>query len=582
MNPATVQATFFPNVYSTTLLLIALALLAHQVFRRHETYSIPIHAVLLLVPPTFVALCDCVITTSISSPASPYTTSYYYGLYFGVLTFSVILYRLSPWHPLAQYPGPLLCRTTKLWNAFITVDGRQNRYYLALHERYGDIVRIGPNELTIRDPSLIGALMGSSGVGKGPNFVGAMLTETNVPMVGISDTEEHLRRRRAWNRGLGPSALKEFQHLIIKRARQLVDRLAEQNGVVDMGKWFNYFSYDFMCDMAFGGGSELLQEGDKNHVWRVIEEGVVPATFLSQVPWLGIYISHIPAAVKPLNEFILHGQGFAMQRLERGSTTRDLFHYLNNEDLPERQPPPMRQLIDDGILAIVAGADTVSSAMNSIVFCLLAYPDAYKRLQAEVDKFYPQGENVFDMKYHREMPYLQAVINEAVRLFPPVMTSSPRKVPHSSSGVQAGSIYLPAGTQFIVPPYSLHRDARNFTFPNTFWPERWLIASGQMSLSDAPLPSPASPSDPSPISGDAKALQLHHNEAAFMAFSHGPLNCVGKGLGMQEMRTVVCALLHRFEVRFRDGYDVGEYEKGYKDYFVATRPEVPVLLTTRA
>lgn len=141
--------------------------------------------------------------------------------------------------------------------------------------------------------------------------------------------------------------------------------------------------------------------------------------------------------------------------------------------------------------------------------------------------------------------------------------------------------YLPPGTQFIVPPYSLHRDARNFTFPNTFWPERWLIASGQMSLSDAPLPSPAPPSDPSPISGDAKALQFHHNEAAFMAFSHGPLNCVGKGLGMQEMRTVVCALLHRFDVRFRDGYDVGEYEKGYKDYFVATRPEVPVLLTKR-
>lgn len=53
-----------------------------------------------------------------------------------------------------------------------------------------------------------------------------------------------------------------------------------------------------------------------------------PATFLAQLPWLGIYISHIPVAVKPLNEFILHGQRFAMQRLERGSTTRDLFHYL--------------------------------------------------------------------------------------------------------------------------------------------------------------------------------------------------------------------------------------------------------------
>ncbi len=72
-----------------------------------------------------------------------------------------------------------------------------------------------------------------------------MLTETNVPMVGIGDTEEHIRRRRAWNRGLGPSALKEFQHLIIRRARQLVDRLAEQNAVVDMGKWFNYFRWGY-------------------------------------------------------------------------------------------------------------------------------------------------------------------------------------------------------------------------------------------------------------------------------------------------------------------------------------------------
>ena len=68
-----------------------------------------------------------------------------------------------------------------------------------------------------------------------------MMTVEHVPMVGIMDTEEHLRRRRAWNRGLGPAALKEHDHLITKRARQLATGLGEQKGVVNLGRWFNAF-----------------------------------------------------------------------------------------------------------------------------------------------------------------------------------------------------------------------------------------------------------------------------------------------------------------------------------------------------
>ena len=68
-----------------------------------------------------------------------------------------------------------------------------------------------------------------------------MLRDHNLPLVAIRDTDEHLRRRRAWTRGLGPAALKEFEHLIVRRARQLVDRLGEQEGAVSMGKWVNYF-----------------------------------------------------------------------------------------------------------------------------------------------------------------------------------------------------------------------------------------------------------------------------------------------------------------------------------------------------
>ena len=52
------------------------------------------------------------------------------------------------------------------------------------------------------------------------------------------------------------------------------------------------------------------------------------AAFFANVPWLGIYVGKIPALVRPVQISISHGQKSAERRVIRGSTTRDLFHYL--------------------------------------------------------------------------------------------------------------------------------------------------------------------------------------------------------------------------------------------------------------
>ena len=100
-------------------------------------------------------------------------------------------------------------------------------------------------------------------------WIGGSLTYKNLPMVGISDTELHLQRRRPWTRGLGPAALKDYEAIVAARASQLAHRLEEQHGTVNLGRWLNYFGcvsqlgddlciqtglrlarYDFMSDMA--------------------------------------------------------------------------------------------------------------------------------------------------------------------------------------------------------------------------------------------------------------------------------------------------------------------------------------------
>ena len=110
--------------------------MAHQIFRRYETYSIPAHFALLFGPPVLASALLPLYST-VNALVLCHLT------YLGVLSASVILYRLSPWHPLARYPGPLGAKLSKWWMACISLSGYEHLYIYRLHEKYGDVVRFG-------------------------------------------------------------------------------------------------------------------------------------------------------------------------------------------------------------------------------------------------------------------------------------------------------------------------------------------------------------------------------------------------------------------------------------------------------
>ena len=63
--------------------------------------------------------------------------------YWTALTLSIVFYRVGPLHPLYQYPGPLPAKISKWWHVWHVRKGKQHLYLKQLHEKYGDIVRIG-------------------------------------------------------------------------------------------------------------------------------------------------------------------------------------------------------------------------------------------------------------------------------------------------------------------------------------------------------------------------------------------------------------------------------------------------------
>jgi hypothetical protein len=111
---------------------------SHLLFRRFEPRSALSRVALLIVIP---ALLSTPISYSVRSPYVAFPLAF--ASYWSCLVFFTIAYRLSPFHPLAKYPGPVLAKSSKWWGAYFSATGDQHRCLKRLHDRYGDVVRIG-------------------------------------------------------------------------------------------------------------------------------------------------------------------------------------------------------------------------------------------------------------------------------------------------------------------------------------------------------------------------------------------------------------------------------------------------------
>ncbi|KAI0688711.1 cytochrome P450 [Cytidiella melzeri] len=537
------------------LVVVVFALVVHWIFRRWEPIQIIPVCSLIIGAPTFLSR---LFVQQYGTPCAMLLT---FTVYYASIAASVIAYRVSPFHPLARYPGPMVAKLSAFWLAWIAFRGKRHLYIDRLHTQHGDIVRIGPNELSIRDASAIFPLMGSNGLPKGFGMKGRV-QHAESPLIACQDPIEHARRRRPWNRAFNTNALRDYQPIITRRATQLVEALRIQAGNVDLAQWISFFAYDFMGDMAFGGGTEMLRDGDKDGLWKLLKAGMRIAVIYEHVPWLSFYTRHLPNIGKALVELRRMAYERTAKRYQNGSSTKDLFFFLSNEDNAEKVSPPRHIVLADGVLAVIAGSDTTATTLSNLFFNLLNHPDTYKRLQAEVDHYYPRGDDALNPIHYTHMSYLDAIINETMRLFPAVPSGSLRAPSRGSGGKAFGKHFIPEGTQVRISIRSVQRDVRNFSNPDMFWPDRWLIAEGL-------LPPPTS-SNP-----------FVHDVNAFIPFSFGPSNCVGKNLALLEMRMVICLCMQKLEMRFAESWDPKLWHANLEDLFVTGMGQLPVVITRR-
>jgi cytochrome P450 len=283
---------------------------------------------------------------------------------------------------------------------------------------------------------------------------------------------------------------------------------------------------------------------------------------LSAVPWLTTLLDVLPAS-GDIKEFEQISRDCFQRRRTKGSARKDVFYYLLGEDKETGSKLTELELVMDSRTAIVGGSDTTSIALGYIkldcdtihsltsssclFYYLILHQDVYKKLQAEIDAHPEPLEN----GWLGQLDYLNACINEGLRLMPPVPQGLQRIVP--PAGATLAGKFIPGGTLVSVSPMTVQRDARNFTHPDQFIPERWLDGSKETCNKDAWIP-----------------------------FSIGSYGCVGKQLALSELRHITAAVVRNFDLTFAPGFNVPNFEFSVKNDFTMTTPSVDVSLSKRS
>jgi len=416
-----------------------------------------------------------------------------------------VVYNLF-FHPLRHFPGPLLQRASPLPWAYQLVSGTQAFRTQELHERYGPVVRITPTQLSFTDASawrdiyghLIGHKSGSQEMAKLPAFV-KVIDELPTSIFN-ADREEHGRVRRALAHGFSDASMREQEGTVIRFVDLLLSRLHEESDggrkALNAEAWYNWTTFDITGDLIFGEAFGCLQ-GSQYHAWidfifKTIKWGIrISALDYLGFHWLVQLIFRYGGS--DLTQVRGYTRAMLEKRLAMPEGREDLFEGLVRRR--EEWHLSLEKLGSNAFVLILAGSETTATTLAGATYFLATHPDVLARLQREVRTAFKSADEITIASVNR-LQYMLAVLNESLRMYPPVTSNLVRVVP--PGGAQVAGYFVPGGTAVEVQHWSVNHSADNFANSWEFNPERFLNP------------------------GEGEVLE------ALQAFSVGPRNCIGR------------------------------------------------------
>jgi cytochrome P450 len=358
----------------------------------------------------------------------------------------------------------------------------------------------------------------------------------------LAEGDEHKRQRKMLMPAFSFRHIKDLYPIFWNKSQEMTSQISatiksssDASSVIEIREWASRATLDIIGLAGMGQDFDSLANPDNelNETYKSIFSGnrgaQIVQVLLGLIPhWLAVALplkqnDEIGKAVNTIKSVARNLIADKRAKLLAGESKHvDILSVamesggFSDEDL-----------VNQLMTFLAAGHETTASAMSWAVYLLCKHPDAQQKLRQEIHEHLDLNGEISSMDIDR-LPYLNAVLNETMRIFPPV----PLTLRDAAHDTTIQGHFIPAGTTVVICPWAVNTsvhlwgpDAREFN------PDRWLGA------------------------GRANTGGAESNYAV-TTFLHGPRSCIGKEFAKAEFACLVAAMVGKFEMEF----EMGEWE----------------------
>ena len=377
--------------------------------------------------------------------------------------------------PLSDIPGPFLASFTRLWQAATMVKGDSLVVFYNLHQKHGPFVRVAPNEISVSHPDAPKQLLLTPlpkvrrSRRHGTSFrltatqsdwyrAGAVPDYRFQSTLSTTDPKAKAARAKNFMQGYSTSNLLMLEEHIDAPFALLLDWMDEFSALkrpMDLDKFFTFAAADVSGELLFSKSFGFISKGhdinktlERSHT--IMGIGSVSGYF----PWLNRLLANPVvtwAGILPFG-LIYNAAVDAIAEREKNPDVRCdiLTHWFKAH---REGKVTLRDIEAQATLGVLGGTDAMSTGLQSFVYHLIRHPGGWQRCRHEATEAQARGkctDRVVSFADARELPYLQACIKEALRMFGPTGTGLPRVVP--KGGTKLGDRVFPEGTILAIHP----------------------------------------------------------------------------------------------------------------------------------